>query len=98
MHCGVVRFYEASGPIFLAAPPSDWCGKLGLFVLPRSSRVVNYAMVTLPSWLIFLSAVIPTAILWYRDRQTVKPGCCLTCGYDLRASKGNCPECGTTIA
>ena len=53
---------------------------------------------SIPFWLLLLVAAIPTAILWHRDRRTVKPGCCLTCGYDLRASKKTCPECGTAIA
>ena len=51
----------------------------------------------LPFWLFLTLAAIPTAILWHRDRRRVKPGCCKTCGYDLRASKKICPECGTAI-
>ena len=49
-------------------------------------------------WLLLTLATIPTAHLWLRDRRTVKPGCCPVCGYDLRASKKTCPECGTLIA
>ena len=53
---------------------------------------------TIPFWLPFTLAAIPTVILWRRDRRTVKPGCCRMCGYDLRASKMTCPECGAAIA
>ncbi len=68
---------------------------LGL-VLPYLG--VSQTGVIIPLWLPFLLAAIPTAILWHRDRRTAKPGGCLTCGYDLRASKKTCPECGTAIA
>ena len=51
---------------------------------------------------------IPTAALlclnawllhpYHRRRRRRKLGLCLKCGYDLRASKERCPECGTGIS
>ena len=47
---------------------------------------------------------IPTVLFWayplylksgvHRRRKRKKLGLCLKCGYDLRASKERCPECG----
>ena len=50
-----------------------------------------------PFWLLLTLAAIPTAVLWHRDRRMVKPGYCHQCGYDLRASKKTCPECGAAV-
>ena len=69
---------------------------LGFTELPRTGAPArDVRAISMPFWLLFALAAIPTAILWHRDRRTVKPGCCQTCGYDLRASKKICPECGT---
>jgi len=60
--------------------------------------------IRLPYWIpIFLTALLPLLMLgrWTRTRwQSIRrqrAGLCPNCGYDLRASKERCPECGTPI-
>ncbi len=62
---------------------------------PNSQRV-GYR-VYVPHWLAALAfALLPT--VWYvrvgRPRWRYVRGCCVHCGYDLRATPERCPECG----
>ena len=51
----------------------------------------------LPLWIPTLAFGSSLAFLYHpvhRRRKRKKLGLCLKCGYDLRASKDRCPECG----
>jgi hypothetical protein len=63
-----------------------------------------YKTVQLPAWLL-LAAFGPSPAVWFlklrRRRQGVlrrARSLCPSCGYDLRATPGRCPECGTPAA
>jgi hypothetical protein len=56
--------------------------------------------IIIPIWLpLIVGIALSTLFILARRRiyHRLKSGHCLQCGYDLRESKDNCPECGTPI-
>jgi predicted RNA-binding Zn-ribbon protein involved in translation (DUF1610 family) len=66
-----------------------------------NGQVVNHiSLIDMPYWSIAGAwAVMPCLKLasWRINRSRRLNGMCQSCGYDLRASKDRCPECGTAI-
>lgn len=81
-----------------------WWNRLGFAARGDSVAVrglVAYSEMTseIPHWALVLAlSLLP--ILWRRSSFRARPqnaALCPVCGYDLRASKDRCPECGTPI-
>ena len=82
-----------------------WHSGVVRFRVPDRRGVVaqaRYFDVVVPHWLAFLLAASLPA-LWVARRQLAarqlrRVGLCVACGYDLRATPEQCPECGAVPA
>jgi hypothetical protein len=64
---------------------------------PRSRGGSHLAILKIPYWaLVLISVPLPVrvAVRSIRHRRRIRLGLCARCGYDLRGSDGQCPECG----
>jgi hypothetical protein len=85
-------------------PTLDAAGILWVRDAQLSSHHAIRSLVVIPFWAVFaVTAAFPS--LWLvsvvrrvRSRLRRSRGVCVTCGYDLRATPGRCPECGSVTS
>jgi hypothetical protein len=98
IECDSLDDFSGCGPL--------WCG-FGLVDFdppqPNTERKLIYWHLrefAVPSWFCVACPLVCFAS-WLRAKRAGtahrEPGFCHKCGYDLRASKDRCPECGTPI-
>ncbi len=79
----------------------DWTSSapqpVGIPFDPSSKNTIVSVPLYLTSLMFVLLPGYSSGYLIYRRRKRRKLGLCLKCGYDLRASKDRCPECGRTL-
>ena len=81
------------------APGITSAALMGFQHYARRSLIVPTAgsVTTIPLWFIAAVLATPQAVLWgmrFRGRDRGRRGLCPSCGYDLRATPEQCPECG----
>ena len=89
-----VQYHTRPGNSLIPIPPRSFWQARGF----RRHADDGNRSLYFPHWLAMLAVSVPSACLLWRRRPRwgwrIRLGLC-TCGYDLRATPGRCPECGT---
>lgn len=91
--------FELSWSSFTSTAQEGWPNTRSPLVGITIFRSVGSNILTVSYWLLTLVMFLASVGLRrYRRKMAATPFCCACCGYDLRASKEKCPECGARIA
>lgn len=92
---------DSSAPRFPGVRIGAWTGggsgDLGVMAVESGYEV------RLPHWMLAFP-LLAAGLIWLRrasvrrHRLRAAAGLCVHCGYDLRASRDRCPECGTPVS
>jgi hypothetical protein len=72
----------------------------GLYKAGTNSLWTGFNFVTIPWWFLIVAPLAVPAVRvgrYVRDIRRTFGGRCGECGYDLRSTRENCPECGRPV-
>ena len=83
-------------PVGVSELKPGWSSWTGLQATYINQANFTASDVRIPYWMLLTTGFV--ALMWLRRRLRLPPaGCCLGCGYDLRATPDRCPECGRPV-